>query len=166
MLVKGAPGDNLLPNRWNPKEQRTTQGLLQYKVFPAKSNSQNNSITDILYNKNSKRLGSWKIEYGKIRFREIWASGWYLLSQRPLIMCMNFVFYRVWYSGRNIPRKLCQYHSCWCPGSLCHQVISIFDIDYSVSTGLCLHVRKVTSNCGISVYYNRRKFKHIYPYLY
>ena len=28
------------------------------------------------------------------------------------------------------PSKLCQYHGSWCPGSLCHQVISNHDIAY------------------------------------
>ena len=35
-----------------------------------------------------------------------------------------------WCCSRNIPRELGQYHSCWWPGSLCHQVISSYGINY------------------------------------
>ena len=38
-----------------------------------------------------------------------------------------------WWWDVNILAELGQYHDCWCPGSLCHRVISSHGIDYWIN---------------------------------
>ena len=49
------------------------------------------------------------------------------------IWCINIYILAEWVFQtimQNILGKLAQYHGCWCPGDLCHQVISSHGIDF------------------------------------
>ena len=47
-----------------------------------------------------------------------------------------------------------QYNGCWCPGSLCHQVISNRDIDFVRQRDSCLPWGGISTICVISVVRN------------
>ena len=51
-----------------------------------------------------------------------------------------------------IPVQHSQYHDCWCPGSLCHQDMSIHDIDYVEEVRSCLTWERNSTTCVMSVW--------------
>ena len=58
-------------------------------------------------------------------------------------------------------RRTGQYHSCWCPGSLRHQVISSYGIYCVQWTGPCLRSGKISATCtnsSVEIYYKIQLF--------
>ena len=63
------------------------------------------------------------------------------------------------------PSYLCllhQYHSCWCPGSLCRQGTSSHDIDNVEWVSPCLIWGRISTTCAISMWRNDIQCKYIF----
>ena len=67
--------------------------------------------------------------------------------------------------NRVIPVWLGQYHGCWCPGSLCRQVISSHDIDCVNYVGPYLTWGRISTTCVMSVWRNDRNYKYMFMFL-
>ena len=61
------------------------------------------------------------------------------------------------------PVQLSHYHGCWCPGSLCRQVISRHDIDY-VEYVCRLTGGRIATTCVVSMWSNDIKCKYMFMF--
>ena len=86
-----------------------------------------------------------------------WAHNALCRSPPWVELCGNESF---WCSDWNILGKFGQYHSFWCPGPLCHQVISSHNI-YSMQCAYsCLSQQSNSTPCDALVSRNDVKYKH------
>ena len=91
-------------------------------------------------------------------YKLAWKHQWKKWSK---LWIMTVVINPYIWKWQNIPCKLGQYHGCWCPGSLCHLVISSHGIDYIWWIGPCLLWGGIVTTCAISISRNDIKGKYI-----
>ena len=95
-------------------------------------------------------------------------SGWKNTSVTAMLtLWYNVtVCYPLTCGDRVISVWLCQYHGCWCPGSLRRQDISSHDIDYVQYVSPGLTWGRILSTCVISMWINGLIYKmQIYVYV-
>ena len=102
-------------------------------------------------------------------------QGWMILLTNQFIEACNHnyisslcVTIHIWthnMRGLNNSSFDSQYHSCWCPGSLCRQDISTHDIDYIEQVSSCLAWGRISTTCVMSVWRNYINCRYVFVFI-
>ena len=77
---------------------------------------------------------------------------WFSSSDHHVFTGFTFTGLKtLWYKGWNIPWELGQYQGCWCPDTVCYQVIYRHAIGCAWWRGLCLPWWRIQTNFAIPV---------------